>query len=271
MRPVGVELCEHRVPVRHPHLDAVEHSAGSVRCGDSPRRSRISSRTGMPSASGSTVFCTSSESRNSSSFFADVLVRRALGDTGDVGHRDGRALAVGAGREEDLELRAVVLDRVQVHLHIAVGDQQLTVADLGLQLAGRRRRTDIVGLQLRQVVERARLAEQLLQQDQHRGAVAGLARCGVLQLALVLRRQQVVPGLRLRVGARVDDEAERVVDDRHVVAVGPTWSAGMPVGVDAAGHQQPGLIGLLDERRQRDQQVGLRVRLLLLHPRHHLA
>ena len=40
---------------------------------------------------------------------------------------------------------------------------------------------------------------------------------------------------------------------------------------DAAGHQKPRLVGLLDERRQRHQQVGLRVGLLLLHPRHHLT
>ncbi len=75
-------------------LPAGVFGCGGFRCGG-----RIESSTGMPSASGATVFCTSSESRKSSSFFGVVGVRRTLGDTRDVGHRDGGALAVGTGWE----------------------------------------------------------------------------------------------------------------------------------------------------------------------------
>ena len=96
---VGVEVGEHGVPVRHPHLDAVEHCRRACSVPATPPRWRGSRRApGCRARRASTVFCTSSDSRNSSSFLADVLVRRALGDARDVGQRDGGALAVGVRR-----------------------------------------------------------------------------------------------------------------------------------------------------------------------------
>ncbi len=94
--------------------------------------------------------------------------------------------------EEDVELRSVVGDGGEVHLDVTVGDQQLSVTDLGLELSGGRRGSDVVGLELSEVVECSFLTHQVLEQQEHRGTVAGLAGRGVLQLALELVSEQIV-------------------------------------------------------------------------------
>ena len=95
----------------------------------------------------------------------------------------------------------------------------------------------------------------------HGGAVAGLAGGRVLDLALELRIEQVGEGFRRRVelGGVVDEVL--VVADHRLVGIVPA--------VDLIGRgrlellQQALGLGALDERRQGDENVGLRVRLLL--------
>src|SRR6476620_12492052 len=236
---VGVKLGEDGVPVGYPYFDAVEDAGGSVRCGRSPcgGADLVTHRDTQRVRLDRLLYVVGQQKPEQ--LLGRRFVWRTLGDGRHVGQRDRGPLTVRACGDEDVELRAVVLDRAQVHLHIAVGDEQLAVAHLGLQLAGGRRRTDVVRLQFGQVVQCALLAPQMLQQDQHRGAVTGLPRRGVLQLALVLRCQQVVPSLGLWVRARVGDEVQCVVDDRHIVSAWAHLIRGDAFGVNSARHQQP--------------------------------
>ena len=111
-----------------------------------------------------------------------IGVRRALGDSCDEGS-DTVVPVPSCPPEEDVNSKPSSLIEPRT-LNISVGHKQLAVADLGLQLAGGEGAPDIVGLRLSQIVLGAGLPEPVLQQDQHRGAVAGVAWGRVLQLPL---------------------------------------------------------------------------------------
>jgi hypothetical protein len=80
---------------------------------------------------------------------------------------------------------------------------------------------------------------------QHRGAVTGLAGGRVLQLALELRLQQVVPGEVGGFDRRVGDEVQVVARQGDVLAFGVLVRGRDRGGVDTAVLQQPSAFRLL--------------------------
>ena len=101
-----------------------------------------------------------------------------------------------------------------------------------------------------------------LQHD--RSAVAGLAGRRILDFAPELGIKQIIEGLRrVLEGRGVINEVLIVVDQRLIGVVAPFDLGG---GRRLEWLQQPLSLGALDERRQGDEDVGLRIRFLFRDP-----
>ena len=106
-----------------------------------------------------------------------------------------------------------------------------------------------------------------LQHD--RSAVAGLAGRRILDFAPELGIKQIIEGLRRGLEGRgVINEVLIVVDQRLIGVIAPFDLGG---GRRLEWLQQPLSLGALDERRQGDENIGLRIRLLFRHALHDAA
>src|SRR5689334_4377818 len=131
---VVLELGQNLVPVRRPDRDAF-HQLVELLVGVVGRVDVLADRQTIGHRAQGALRVLGEQEVDQ--LLAGISVRRTLHEADVVRQREGRAFSIRARGPEDADVR-VGLHLIDVHLHVAIGDEQLALVDQRRQLAGRR-------------------------------------------------------------------------------------------------------------------------------------